>query len=48
VRVGVGRPDSTDPEIVSSWGLGRFDEPKGDVDALIDAAVSETLRQLET
>lgn len=48
VRVGVGRPDSTDPEIVSSWVLGRFDEPKGDVDALIDSAVSETLRQLET
>jgi PTH1 family peptidyl-tRNA hydrolase len=48
VRVGVGRPDSTDPEIVSAWVLGRFDEPKGDVDALIDDAVRETLRQLET
>jgi PTH1 family peptidyl-tRNA hydrolase len=48
VRVGVGRPDSTDPEIVSAWVLGRFDEPRGDVDALIDDAVRETLRQLET
>jgi peptidyl-tRNA hydrolase len=26
VRVGVGRPDSTDPEVVSRWVLGRFDE----------------------
>ena len=24
IRVGVGRPDSTDPEIVSAWVLGRF------------------------
>jgi len=43
VRVGVGRPDSTDPEIVSAWVLGRFNEPKSDVDALIDDAVRETL-----
>ena len=26
VRVGVGRPDSTDPEIVSAYVLGRFRE----------------------
>ena len=26
VRVGVGRPDSTDPELVSRYVLGRFDE----------------------
>jgi PTH1 family peptidyl-tRNA hydrolase len=43
VRVGVGRPDSTDPEIVSAWVLGKFSEPKSDVDALIDDAVRETL-----
>jgi PTH1 family peptidyl-tRNA hydrolase len=48
VRVGVGRPDSTDPEIVSAWVLGRFSEPKSDVDALIDDAVRETLRQVES
>ncbi|MBJ7353520.1 MAG: aminoacyl-tRNA hydrolase [Thermoleophilaceae bacterium] len=47
IRVGVGRPDSTDPEIVSAWVLGRFDEPKGEVDALIDDAVRETLRQID-
>ena len=26
VRVGVGRPESTDPEVVSRYVLGRFDE----------------------
>jgi PTH1 family peptidyl-tRNA hydrolase len=38
VRIGVGRPDSTDPEIVSSWVLGRFREPPGEVAALVDDA----------
>ena len=28
VRAGVGRPDSTDPEIVSAHVLGRFSEPQ--------------------
>src|SRR5439155_6800611 len=28
MRVGVGRPDTTDPEIVSSYVLSRFREPK--------------------
>lgn len=44
VRVGVGRPDSTDPEIVSAWVLGRFAESKSEVDGLVDDAVRETLR----
>jgi PTH1 family peptidyl-tRNA hydrolase len=38
VRVGVGRPDSTDPEIVSAHVLGRFAEPQDDVDALVGRA----------
>ena len=38
VRVGVGRPDSTDPEIVSAHVLGRFAEPAADVRALIERA----------
>lgn len=38
VRVGVGRPASTDPEIVSSYVLGRFREPAGEVSDLIDSA----------
>ena len=42
VRAGVGRPDSTDPEIVSAWVLGRFDEPREQVSALIKAAADET------
>ena len=38
VRVGVGRPDSTDPEIVSAHVLGRFREPKEEVRDLIQRA----------
>jgi len=39
VRVGVGRPDSTDPEIVSAHVLGGFRQSKAEVAALIgDAA----------
>jgi PTH1 family peptidyl-tRNA hydrolase len=41
VRVGVGRPDSTDPEVVSAYVLGRFRESEGEVDALIDRACAE-------
>ena len=38
VRAGVGRPDSTDPEIVSAWVLGRFRESREEVQALIGRA----------
>jgi PTH1 family peptidyl-tRNA hydrolase len=41
VRAGVGRPDSTDPEIVSAHVLGRFREPREQVAALIAAAADE-------
>jgi PTH1 family peptidyl-tRNA hydrolase len=44
VRVGVGRPDSTDPEIVSGYVLGRFSEPTADVQALISEAADEVER----
>ena len=47
VRVGVGRPDSTDPEIVSAHVLGRFSEPKDDVAALIEAAADKAERLVE-
>jgi PTH1 family peptidyl-tRNA hydrolase len=47
VRVGVGRPDSTDPEIVSAYVLGRFREPKAEVEALVAAAADETERLVE-
>lgn len=38
VRVGVGRPDTTDPQIVSAHVLGRFSEPASEVEALIGRA----------
>jgi PTH1 family peptidyl-tRNA hydrolase len=44
VRVGVGRPDSTDPEVVASYVLGRFREPREQVTALIEDAAAETER----
>jgi len=47
VRVGVGRPDSTDPEIVSAYVLGRFGEPKTEVEALVAEAAEETERLVE-
>jgi PTH1 family peptidyl-tRNA hydrolase len=47
VRGGVGRPDSTDPEIVSSYVLGRFREPVEDVRRLISMAADEAERVVE-
>ena len=47
VRVGVGRPDSTDPEIVASYVLSRFREPRQEVEALFDRAAEETERLVE-
>jgi PTH1 family peptidyl-tRNA hydrolase len=44
VRVGVGRPDSTDPEIVSGYVLGRFAEPVDEVRDLISRAADEVER----
>jgi peptidyl-tRNA hydrolase, PTH1 family len=41
VRVGVGRPDTTDPEIVSAWVLGRFSEPDAEVLDLVERAADE-------
>jgi peptidyl-tRNA hydrolase, PTH1 family len=38
VRVGVGRPDSTDPEIVSAHVLGRFAESPDEVAGLVGRA----------
>jgi PTH1 family peptidyl-tRNA hydrolase len=47
VRIGVGRPDSTDPEIVSRWVLGRFSESRDEVADLIAAAADETDRLID-
>jgi peptidyl-tRNA hydrolase, PTH1 family len=38
VRVGVGRPSSTDPEIVSGYVLGRWRQSKEEVGELIERA----------
>ena len=46
VRVGVGRPASTDPEIVSAHVLGRFSEGTEAVAGLVEAAADETERVL--
>ena len=48
VRVGVGRPDTTDPEIVSAHVLGRFSEPKAEVHALVEAAADELERLISS
>jgi peptidyl-tRNA hydrolase, PTH1 family len=47
VRGGVGRPDSTDPEIVSAYVLSGFREPEREVVRLIHAAADETERLVE-
>jgi peptidyl-tRNA hydrolase, PTH1 family len=47
VRAGVGRPESTDPEIVSAYVLGRFREPREHVEALIGSAAEEAERLVE-
>ena len=38
VRVGVGRPDSTDPDIVAAYVLGRWRQPADEVRALVERA----------
>jgi PTH1 family peptidyl-tRNA hydrolase len=47
VRVGVDRPDSTDPEIVAAYVLGRFREPREQVEELVAEAATETERLVE-
>lgn len=44
VRVGVGRPNSTDPEIVSAHVLGRFREDRAQVLELVERACEHVER----
>jgi peptidyl-tRNA hydrolase, PTH1 family len=44
IRIGVGRPPTTDPDRVAAYVLGRFREPKEDVKALIEDAADVTER----
>jgi PTH1 family peptidyl-tRNA hydrolase len=46
VRVGVGRPPTTDPDLVAAYVLGRFREPRDEVQALIQAAADAAERAL--
>jgi PTH1 family peptidyl-tRNA hydrolase len=44
VRIGVGRPDTTDPEIVSAHVLGKWRQSAGEVRELVDRACDEAER----
>ncbi len=47
VRVGVGRPDSTDPERVAGYVLGKFSQSADQVSRLIGEAATQTGRLVE-
>jgi PTH1 family peptidyl-tRNA hydrolase len=47
VRVGVGRPPTTDPDLVAAYVLGRFREPPSEVQSLIDAGADAAERVVE-
>jgi PTH1 family peptidyl-tRNA hydrolase len=44
VRVGVGRPDSTDPDVVAAYVLGRWRQPAAEVAELVERARDEAER----
>lgn len=44
VRVGVGRPSSTDPDVVSAHVLSRFREPEPEVRALVERGAHDLER----
>ena len=46
VRVGVGRPDSTDPDIVAAHVLGKWRQNRAEVEDLIGRAADEAERVL--
>jgi peptidyl-tRNA hydrolase, PTH1 family len=47
IRVGVDRPPTTDPDRVAAYVLGRFSEPKADVEALVARAADAAERVLQ-
>ena len=47
VRAGVGRPESTDPEVVSRYVLTTFAEPEDQVAALVGDAADEAERLVD-
>jgi PTH1 family peptidyl-tRNA hydrolase len=46
VRIGVGRPDSTDPDIVAGYVLGSWRQPAAEVRDLVGRAADEVERLL--
>ncbi|MDX6700033.1 MAG: peptidyl-tRNA hydrolase, family [Baekduia sp.] len=44
VRIGIGRPDTTDPEIVSSYVLGKWRQSPSEVAELVDRAADAVER----
>ena len=44
MRIGVGRPDTTDPDLVAAYVLGRFREPRAEVQELIERAADAAER----
>ncbi|HEV7753710.1 MAG TPA: aminoacyl-tRNA hydrolase [Baekduia sp.] len=44
VRIGVSRPDSTDPDIVAAYVLGKWRQPAADVADLVDRAADAVER----
>ena len=44
VRIGVGRPPTTDPDLVASYVLSRFREPRQEVDELVVKAAETAER----
>ncbi len=48
IRCGVGRPDTTDPEVVSAHVLGKWREPRDAVADLVSRAADEVERRVGT
>lgn len=48
VRVGVGRPDSTDPELVAAYVLGAWRQPQAEVAELVERACAAVEQVLAT
>jgi PTH1 family peptidyl-tRNA hydrolase len=44
VRIGVGRPDSTDPDVVAAHVLGKWRQSRAEVQALVDEAAAAAER----
>jgi PTH1 family peptidyl-tRNA hydrolase len=44
VRIGIGRPDTTDPDIVAAYVLGRWRQPEADVRDLVSRAADAVER----